>query len=95
MPVVVVESPAKARTIGKFIGKDFRILASYGHVRDLKEKDGSVDPDNEFAMIWKSDATPEKHLRAIASALESDQQLFLATDPTGKARRSAGTSRKC
>ncbi|MCY3874620.1 MAG: type I DNA topoisomerase [Rhodobacteraceae bacterium] len=81
MPVVVVESPAKAKTIGKFIGKDFRILASFGHVRDLKEKDGSVDPDNEFAMVWEIGRDSGKHLRAIASALDSDQQLFLATDP--------------
>ena len=81
MPVVVVESPAKAKTIGKFIGKDFRILASFGHVRDLKEKDGSVDPDNEFAMVWEIGRDSAKHLSAIAGALESDQQLFLATDP--------------
>ena len=81
MPVVVVESPAKAKTIGKFIGKDFKILASFGHVRDLKEKDGSVDPGNGFAMTWEVGRDSSKHLRAISSALESDQQLFLATDP--------------
>ncbi len=81
MPVVVVESPAKAKTIGKFIGKGFRVLASFGHVRDLKGKDGSVDPDNGFAMIWEVGHDSGKHIRAIADALESDQQLFLATDP--------------
>ena len=81
MPVVVVESPAKAKTIGKFIGADFRILASFGHVRDLKEKDGSVDPADGFAMTWEVGRESGKHLRAIAGALESDQQLFLATDP--------------
>ena len=81
MPVVVVESPAKAKTIGKFIGKDYQILASFGHVRDLKEKDGSVDPDNEFEMKWEVGRDSSKHLRAISDALETDQQLFLATDP--------------
>ena len=56
MKVVVVESPAKAKTINKYLGKDYKVLASYGHVRDLPSKDGSVDPDNDFEMIWQADS---------------------------------------
>ncbi len=81
MPVVVVESPAKAKTINKYLGSDFTVLASFGHVRDLPPKDGSVDPDNEFEMLWEVDAKSTKHLKAIADALKDDQSLILATDP--------------
>jgi DNA topoisomerase-1 len=81
MNVVVVESPAKAKTINKYLGKDFRVLASYGHVRDLPPKDGSVDPDRDFAMIWQVDARGEKQLKAIAEALHKAERLYLATDP--------------
>ncbi|WP_397542417.1 type I DNA topoisomerase [Roseovarius salis] len=81
MPVVVVESPAKAKTINKYLGSDYTVLASYGHVRDLPPKDGSVDPENGFDMTWEIDTDSRKHVKAIADALKDDQQLILATDP--------------
>ncbi len=81
MAVVVVESPAKAKTINKYLGKDFVVLASYGHVRDLPPKDGSVLPDEDFAMSWKQDAKSAKRVKDIADALEGDGELILATDP--------------
>ncbi len=81
MPVVVVESPAKAKTINKYLGSDYTVLASYGHVRDLPPKDGSVDTANDFAMLWEVDADARKHLKAIADALKDDPNLILATDP--------------
>ncbi len=81
MPVVVVESPAKAKTINKYLGKDFTVLASYGHVRDLPPKDGSVDPEHEFDMKWEVANDSRKHVKAIADALKSDNALILATDP--------------
>ncbi len=81
MPVVVVESPAKAKTINKYLGKDYTVLASYGHVRDLPPKDGSVDPDQGFEMTWEVAADSKKHIKAIADALKDDPSLILATDP--------------
>lgn len=81
MPVVVVESPAKAKTINKYLGPDFTVLASYGHVRDLPPKDGSVDPEHEFGMKWEVASDSRKHVKAIAEALKSDDTLILATDP--------------
>lgn len=81
MPVVVVESPAKAKTINKYLGSDYTVLASYGHVRDLPPKDGSVDPDHGFDMTWEVAADSKKHVRAIAEALKTDDTLILATDP--------------
>ena len=81
MAVVVVESPAKAKTINGYLGQDFTVLASYGHVRDLPSKDGSVDPENGFAMTWEVAPDSQKHLRAIAEALKDDDRLILATDP--------------
>lgn len=81
MPVVVVESPAKAKTINKYLGSDYTVLASYGHVRDLPPKDGSVDPENEFDMKWEIASDSKKHVKAIADALKSDNALILATDP--------------
>jgi len=81
MPVVVVESPAKAKTINKYLGDDFTVLASYGHVRDLPPKDGSVDPDHGFEMIWEIASDSKKHVKAIADALAGDDTLILATDP--------------
>ena len=81
MPVVVVESPAKAKTINKYLGSDFTVLASYGHVRDLPPKDGSVNPDNEFEMTWEVGSDSKKHIKAIADALKEDNALILATDP--------------
>jgi DNA topoisomerase-1 len=81
MTVVVVESPAKAKTINKYLGKDYTVLASYGHVRDLPSKDGSVRPDEDFAMSWDVDAKSAKRVNDIAAALKNDQKLVLATDP--------------
>jgi DNA topoisomerase-1 len=81
MAVVVVESPAKAKTITKYLGPGFTVLASYGHVRDLPPKDGSVDPDHDFAMTWEVAADSRKHIKAIAEALKTDDELILATDP--------------
>ncbi|HAW45756.1 MAG TPA: type I DNA topoisomerase [Roseovarius sp.] len=81
MPVVVVESPAKAKTINKYLGDGYTVLASYGHVRDLPPKDGSVDPENGFDMTWEVGADARKHVKAIADALKDDNALILATDP--------------
>ncbi len=81
MPVVVVESPAKAKTINKYLGSDYTVLASYGHVRDLPAKDGSVDTDHDFEMTWEIANDSRKHVAAIAEALKNDNSLILATDP--------------
>ncbi|QFG37061.1 DNA topoisomerase I [Paracoccus pantotrophus] len=81
MPVVVVESPAKAKTINKYLGDDYTVLASFGHVRDLPPKDGSVDPEADFAMKWEVASESRKHVKAIKDALASDPKLILATDP--------------
>ena len=81
MHVVVVESPAKAKTINKYLGPDYKVLASYGHVRDLPSKDGSVKPDDDFSMSWEVDAKSAKRLNDIADALKGADTLFLATDP--------------
>tara|TARA_R100001129_G_scaffold170494_1_gene140053 strand:+ start:12333 stop:15014 length:2682 start_codon:yes stop_codon:yes gene_type:complete len=79
--VVVVESPAKAKTINKYLGPGYTVLASYGHIRDLPSKDGSVRPDADFEMDWEIDARSEKHIKAIASAVKGADKLYLATDP--------------
>ena len=79
--VVVVESPAKAKTIEKYLGKDFKVLASYGHVRDLLQKDGAVDPEHGYLMKYTVAEDKEKHIAAIASALKKGDDLYLATDP--------------
>ncbi len=79
--VVVVESPAKAKTINKYLGADFTVLASYGHVRDLPSKDGSVQPDQDFAMSWEVDGKAAKRLSDIAAAMKGADTLILATDP--------------
>jgi len=81
MPVVVVESPAKAKTINKYLGPGYTVLASYGHVRDLPAKDGSVDTEHDFAMLWEVAPDSRKHIRAITEALKTDNLLILATDP--------------
>jgi DNA topoisomerase-1 len=81
MTVVVVESPSKAKTINKYLGKDFTVLASFGHVRDLPAKNGSVKPDEDFAMDWEVDSKSAKRLADIATALKSADRLVLATDP--------------
>ncbi|MFN3448529.1 MAG: type I DNA topoisomerase, partial [Roseococcus sp.] len=79
--VVVVESPAKARTIEKYLGGGFKVLASLGHVRDLPPRDGSVRPEEDFAMDWEADERGQKQVKAIAAALRGARRLFLATDP--------------
>ncbi|MBM3733161.1 MAG: type I DNA topoisomerase [Acidimicrobiia bacterium] len=81
MDVVVVESPAKAKTINKYLGSGYKVLASYGHVRDLPSKDGSVRPEDDFAMDWEVDGRAQKRLQEIASALKGAKRLYLATDP--------------
>jgi DNA topoisomerase-1 len=81
MPVVVVESPAKAKTINGYLGAGYTVLASYGHVRDLPGKDGSVDPEQGFEMVWEVPSDSRKHVKAIADALAKDGELILATDP--------------
>src|SRR5712664_2507805 len=81
MDVLVVESPAKAKTIGKYLGPGYTVLASYGHVRDLPAKDGSVRPDEDFAMDWEVDPPSQKRLDAIAKAITKGGKLYLATDP--------------
>lgn len=81
MKVVVVESPAKAKTINKYLGKDYKVLASYGHIRDLPSKDGSVKPDEGFSMTWEADAKSNKRIREIADAVKGANSLILATDP--------------
>src|SRR5277367_5311078 len=81
MKVVIVESPAKAKTINKYLGKGYDVYASFGHVRDLTAKDGSVDPDNDFAMRWEIDAKAAKRLSDIGSAVKGADSVILATDP--------------
>ena len=81
MQLVIVESPAKAKTIEKYLGKDYRVLASYGHVRDLPAKDGSVNPDDGFAMDWENYADKTKQLKAITDEAKKADRLILATDP--------------
>lgn len=79
--LLIVESPAKAKTINKYLGKDFHVLASYGHVRDLVPKEGAVDPDNNFAMRYDLIDKNEKHVDAIAKAAKAAEDIYLATDP--------------
>ncbi|MBP1860921.1 type I DNA topoisomerase [Rhizobium herbae] len=81
MNVVVVESPAKAKTINKYLGPGYKVLASFGHVRDLPAKDGSVLPDDDFAMLWEVDTASAKRMKDIGDALKSADGLILATDP--------------
>jgi DNA topoisomerase-1 len=81
MDVMVVESPSKAKTIGKYLGPGYTVLASYGHVRDLPPKDGSVRPDEDFAMDWEVDSASQKRVDAIAKAVSKGGKLLLATDP--------------
>jgi len=79
--VVIVESPAKAKTINKYLGDEYTVLASYGHVRDLAAKNGSVLPDNQFSMVWEIDARGEKQIKEILASLKGAENLYLATDP--------------
>ena len=81
MNLVIVESPAKAKTINKYLGKDYLVLASYGHIRDLPSKNGSVDPENKFQMEWEIDSFSKKYLKEITIAAEESDKIILATDP--------------
>jgi len=81
MNIVVVESPAKAKTIHKYLGPGYEVLASYGHIRDLPPKDGSVDPDHDFKMVWEVDAKSKQRINDIVKALKGADKLILATDP--------------
>jgi DNA topoisomerase-1 len=81
MKVLVVESPAKAKTINKYLGKDYEVLASFGHIRDLPAKDGSVDPDADFRMVWEVESRGAKRVAEIARAVKGAEKLILATDP--------------
>ncbi len=81
MNVLVVESPAKAKTINKYLGSGYKVLASFGHIRDLPSKDGSVKPDDDFAMSWEVDANSQSRIKDIADALKGADKLILATDP--------------
>src|SRR6185503_1625231 len=81
MNIVVVESPAKAKTINKYLGSGYEVLASFGHVRDLPAKDGSVDPEHDFKMLWEVDDKSAKRLNDIARAVKGADKLILATDP--------------
>ena len=81
MNLVIVESPAKAKTINKYLGKDYTVLASYGHIRDLPSKNGSVDPENKFKMIWEVDSFSKKYLKEITDVAKDSDKIILATDP--------------
>ncbi len=81
MDLVIVESPAKAKTINKYLGKNYEVLASFGHIRDLPPKDGSVDPDHDFAMLWEVSGDRAKQLKAISDAAKRAEHVILATDP--------------
>jgi len=81
MNLVIVESPAKAKTINKYLGKDYLVLASYGHIRDLPSKNGSVDPEKNFEMLWEIDSFSKKYLKEITDAVEDSEKIILATDP--------------
>jgi len=81
MNLVIVESPAKARTITKYLGNNYKVLASYGHIRDFPSKIGSVDPENNFKMIWEIDSFSKKYLKEITDAVKNSSKIILATDP--------------
>ena len=81
MNLVIVESPAKAKTINKYLGSDYIVLASYGHIRDLPSKNGSVDPENNFKMLWEVDSFSKKYLKEITDAAKDSSKIILATDP--------------
>ena len=81
MNLVIVESPAKAKTINKYLGNKYKVLASYGHIRDLPSKNGSVNPDNNFQMLWEIDSFSKKYLKEISEAAKNSSKIILATDP--------------
>ena len=79
--VVIVESPSKAKTINKYLGEDYKVLASVGHIRDLPSKNGSVNPDENFNMIWETSGKSQKQIKEITAAMKGADRLYLATDP--------------
>ena len=81
MKVVIVESPAKAKTINKYLGSEYHVIASIGHIRDLPPKDGSVDPDNDFSMKWQVSSSSSDPISTMKKALKGADKLILATDP--------------
>src|SRR6201986_294994 len=81
MNVLIVESPGKVKAINKYLGRNYKVLASFGHIRDLPSKDGSVKPDDDFAMVWDIDARAQSKVKDIASAVKGADKLILATDP--------------
>ena len=86
MNLVIVESPAKAKTINKYLGDDYTVLASYGHIRDLPSKNGSVDPENKFKMIWEVDSFSKRYLKEILMLQKNQKKLFLQPTLTVKVR---------
>lgn len=81
MNILVVESPAKAKTINKYLGHEYKVLASFGHIRDLPSKDGSVKPEEDFDMTWSLEDRGAKRIKEIADAVKGADKLILATDP--------------
>src|SRR5215475_12753267 len=81
MNIVIVESPGKIKAINKYLGSGYKVLASFGHIRDLPSKDGSVKPDDDFAMTWEVDDKAQKRIKDIANAVRKADKLILATDP--------------
>jgi DNA topoisomerase-1 len=95
MNLVIVESPAKAKTINKYLGKNYLVLASYGHIRDLPSKNGSVDPDNNFKMLWEVDSFSKKYLKEIIDAAKDSDKIILATDPDREGEAIAWHVKEC
>ena len=91
MRLVIVESPAKAKTINKYLGSDFKVMASYGHIRDLLAKDGSVQPDNNFSMVWEMSARGKKCVQDIVKQLKNCDELLLAPSRSRRADRPSPT----
>jgi len=81
MNVLIVESPGKVKAINKYLGSDYKVLASFGHIRDLPSRDGSVKPDEDFSMVWDVDARAQSKIKDIAAAVKGADKLILATDP--------------
>ena len=81
MKLVIVESPAKAKTINKYLGNGYEVIASFGHVRDLPSKDGSVEPERDFAMHWEADGRGKERIKDIADKVKKSEAVILATDP--------------
>ncbi len=95
MNVLIVESPGKVKAINKYLGSDYKVLASFGHIRDLPSKDGSVKPDDDFSMVWDVDARAASKIKDIAAAMKGADKLILATDPDREGEAISGISWKC